>query len=85
VILQATGDPRTDVLVAKDRDPVTAGLAWPEAKERLAGSLLISSEKHGRGSVILFVQDPAYRLFWRATTPVLLNALLYGPSAGLGS
>lgn len=85
VVLKATGDPRIDVLVAKDRDPVVAGLAWPEAKERLAGSLLISSEKRGRGSVILFVQDPGFRLFWRATTPVLLNALLYGPSAGLGS
>lgn len=83
-VLKATGDPRIDVLRATDEDPVLAGLAWPEAKERLAGSLLVSAEKKGRGSVILFVQDPAFRLFWRATTPLFLNAVLYGPSSGLG-
>lgn len=84
MVLRATGDPRIDVLRALDDEPVLAGLAWPEAKERLAGSLLVSAEKKGRGSVVLFVQDPAFRLFWRATTPLFLNAVLYGPSSGLG-
>lgn len=83
-VLKATGDPRQDVLVAVDEDPVVAGFAWPEAEQRLAGSLLVGAEQRGRGSVVLFAQDPAYRLFWRATTPVFLNALLYGPSTGLG-
>jgi hypothetical protein len=83
-VLKTTGDPRQDVLVALDESPVVAGFAWPEAEERLAGSLLVGTESRGRGSVILFAQDPAYRLFWRATTPILLNAVLFGPSTGLG-
>jgi Zinc carboxypeptidase len=83
-VLKTTGDPRQDVLVAKDESPVVAGFAWPEAEQRLAGSLLVGTESRGRGSVVLFAQDPAYRLFWRATTPILLNAVLYGPSTGLG-
>ncbi len=83
-VLRTTGDPRQDVLVALDESPVVAGFAWPEAEQRLSGSLLVGTEKRNRGSVVLFAQDPAYRLFWRATTPILLNALLYGPSAGLG-
>lgn len=83
-VLRTTGDPRQDVLVALDESPVIAGFAWPEAEQRLAGSLLVGMERRNRGSVVLFAQDPAYRLFWRATTPILLNALLYGPSAGLG-
>lgn len=83
-VLKATGDPRQDVLLAKDESPVVAGFAWPEAEQRLAGSLLVGTETRGRGSVVLFAQDPAYRLFWRATTPILLNAVLYGPSTGLG-
>jgi hypothetical protein len=83
-VLKTTGDPRQDVLVAVDDSPVVAGFAWPEAEQRLAGSLLVGTETRGRGSVVLFAQDPAYRLFWRATTPIFLNALLYGPSAGLG-
>lgn len=83
-VLRTTGDPRQDVLVAVDESPVVAGFAWPEAEQRLAGSLLVGTEKRQRGSVVLFAQDPAYRLFWRATTPILLNAVLYGPSTGLG-
>jgi hypothetical protein len=83
-VLKATGDPRQDVLVADDDSPVAAGFAWPEAAQRLAGSLLVGSEQRGKGSVVLFVQDPDYRLFWRATMPIFLNAVLLGPSTGLG-
>ncbi|HEV7506084.1 MAG TPA: M14 family metallopeptidase [Thermoanaerobaculia bacterium] len=84
LVLKATNDPRQDVLTALDDHPIVAGFAWPEAERRLAGSLLVGTEARGRGSVVLFAEDPAYRLFWRATTPILLNALLYGPSTGLG-
>ena len=85
MVLEPMGDPRKDVLLAVDEDPVEAGFAWPEAEERLAGSLLVGMETRGTGAVVLFAQDPAYRLFWRATTPILLNAVLYGPSIGVGS
>lgn len=84
LVLRPTGDPRKDALVAIDASPVLAGFAWPEAEERLAGSLQVGVEGRGRGSVVLFAQEPAYRLFWRGTAPLFLNAVLYGPSAGLG-
>jgi hypothetical protein len=83
-LMLPTGDPRQDVLVVAPENPVIAGFAWPEAKQRLAGSLLVSAEPRGNGSVILFLHDPAFRLFWRATTPLLLNAVMYGTSTGLG-
>ncbi|HSN87156.1 MAG TPA: M14 family zinc carboxypeptidase [Thermoanaerobaculia bacterium] len=83
-VLKPTGDPRQDVLVALDESPVLAGFAWPEAEDRLSGSLLVGMEERGQGSVVLFAQDPAYRLFWRGTMPILLNTLIYGPSAGVG-
>jgi hypothetical protein len=82
-VLLPSGDPRRDVLVAASQDPVIAGFAWPEAKQRLAGSLLVGAEAHGSGSVVLFVQEPAFRLFWRGTMPLLLNAVMYGPELGL--
>lgn len=78
------GDPRKDVLVAVGENPVLAGFAWPEAEERLAGALLVGMEPRGSGALVLFAQDPAYRLFWRATAPIFLNAILFGPSAGVG-
>jgi hypothetical protein len=85
LVLRATGDPRKDVLVVADEHPVLAGFAFPEAEQRLAGSLLVGQEGRGKGSVIVFAEDPDFRLFWRATAPIFLNALLYGPSAGLGA
>jgi hypothetical protein len=82
-VMLPSGDPHRDVLVAAGQDPVISGFAWPEAKQRLAGSLLVGAEAHGSGSVVLFVQEPDFRLFWRGTMPLLLNAVMYGPALGL--
>ena len=56
---------------------------FPFPKQRLAGSLLVGLEQRGSGSVVLFVQEPDFRLFWRGTEPLLLNAVMYGPALGL--
>jgi hypothetical protein len=78
--LLATGEPQSDVLVVAHRDPVLAGFAWPESRRRLAGSLLVSSEAVGDGRLVLFAQEPGFRLFWRGTMPLFLNAVMFGPS-----
>jgi hypothetical protein len=83
-VLRASGDPKKDALIAREERPVIAGFAFPEAEERLAGALLVGRESRGQGSVVVFAQDPAFRLFWRGTTPLLLNAVVFGPSLGLG-
>jgi hypothetical protein len=82
-VLLPSGDPRRDVLVAAPDDPVIAGFAWPEAKRRLAGSLLVGTETKGNGSLVVFAQNPDFRLFWRGTVPLLLNAVMYGTTSGL--
>jgi hypothetical protein len=40
----------------------------------------VSLEPVGRGAVVLFAQEPDFRLFWRGTAPLFLNAVLYVPS-----
>lgn len=79
-VLLPTGDPQVDVLTAAPQAPVLTGVAWPEAEARLEGSLLVSVERAGRGAVVLFSQEPDFRLFWRGTAPLFLNAVLYAPS-----
>jgi hypothetical protein len=37
------------------------------------------SKSVGRGSIVLFADDPLFRLFWRSAQPLLLNAILLGP------
>ncbi|HEY0157193.1 MAG TPA: M14 family zinc carboxypeptidase [Thermoanaerobaculia bacterium] len=69
-----------NILTVDARDPLISGIAWPESIERVKGSVYVTSEKVGRGQVVTFADDPHYRLFWRGTLPLFLNAVLYGPS-----
>jgi hypothetical protein len=59
---------------------VLSGFAWPGNTERLLrGSVWAAVENVGRGSVILFADDPLYRGFWRGPAGLFVNALLLGP------
>jgi hypothetical protein len=67
------------VTITKEK-PLVAGVAWNESLDRLKGSIYLVSEPYGRGQVITFADDPHFRLFWRGTLPLFLNAVLYSPS-----
>src|SRR5690606_21167211 len=41
------------------------------------GAWLITMDV-GDGQVVLFADDPLFRLFWRETVPLYRNALMYG-------
>jgi hypothetical protein len=72
---------KVDNIVTIDaRNPLISGVAWPESIERLKGSVYLVSEPYGKGNVITFADDPHFRLFWRGTLPLFLNAVLYSPS-----
>ena len=67
------------VTITKEK-PLVAGVAWNESIDRLKGSIYLVSEPYGKGQVITFADDPHFRLFWRGTLPLFLNAVLYSPS-----
>ena len=48
--------------------------------EELARGAWMVTREEGRGRVILFADDPLYRLFWRSTFHLVANSLLVGPS-----
>jgi len=56
-----------------------AGLVWPEAATRLAGSPWLVREQVGRGAVVLFAGDPNYRGAWDGLRAIFMNALLLEP------
>ena len=58
------------------------GLLWPEAAGRVAKTAYMVREGQGRGQVILFASDPAFRGSAFATQRLLLNAVIYGPGLG---
>ncbi|HYS53710.1 MAG TPA: M14 family metallopeptidase [Thermoanaerobaculia bacterium] len=67
------------VTIVKD-NPLVSGVAWPESIDRMKGSVYMVSEPYGRGQVITFADEPHFRLFWRGTLPLFMNAILYSPS-----
>ncbi|HEX2835744.1 MAG TPA: M14 metallopeptidase family protein [Thermoanaerobaculia bacterium] len=69
-----------NILTIDPKEPLISGVAWNESLERIKGSVYVVSEPFGRGQVITFADDPHFRLFWRGTLPIFLNAVLYSPS-----
>ena len=69
-----------NILTIDAKEPLISGVAWDESLARIKGSVYVASEPSGRGQVITFADDPHFRLFWRGTLPIFLNAVLYSAS-----
>lgn len=67
--------------LADDPDTLLgSGFAFPDSLARLAGTPYAVTERVGRGRVVLFLDDPNFRLFWDGLTRLFLNAVLFAPS-----
>jgi hypothetical protein len=56
-----------------------SGVISPENVRRLEQGSWLVTKRLGGGSIILFADDPLFRLFWRSTHPLYVNAILLGP------
>jgi len=64
-----------------EREPLKlSGWSWPETGRRLTGAAYAIDEPSGGGHVIMIAGPAAFRLFWRSSERMLLNALLYAPA-----
>jgi len=59
-----------------------AGLLWPEARARLAGSAWLTVERKGHGQIVLFAAPPAFRGYHLASARLFANAVVLGPGVG---
>ena len=58
-----------------------SGFVWPGNTERLIeGTAWMVDEPQGGGRVILFADDPNFRLLWPSLSRLFLNAILIGPT-----
>ncbi len=85
VYLPPAGPPDADRRVVAryaDEGPVpVSGHAWAESAERLPGAVFAYEERVGDGRVVAFAEDPSFRGFWRGPDRLLLNAVVFGPTA----
>ncbi|HEV2735047.1 MAG TPA: hypothetical protein VGV85_09410, partial [Longimicrobiaceae bacterium] len=54
-----------------------SGVISPPNLKRLEEGSWLVTRRVGQGNVVLFADDPLFRLFWRASQPMFVNALLY--------
>ena len=52
---------------------------WDDTRRALAGESYLVTEERGRGKVVLFASEPAYRAYWPALHRLFLNAVLFAP------
>ncbi|MEW6732653.1 MAG: M14 metallopeptidase family protein [Acidobacteriota bacterium] len=55
-----------------------SGFLTPEHEKKVAHSGYLIKERAGRGSFILYADDPNFRSFWEGTTRLFLNGILFG-------
>lgn len=73
-------DPAVAVGARFPEDPADllgSGFAFPDSLDRLAGTPYVVTERVGAGRVVLFLDDPNFRLFWDGLTRMFLNAVLF--------
>ena len=64
-----------------DREPLKlSGWTWPETERRLEDTAFAVDEPSGDGHVIMLTGPVTFRLFWRSTERLLMNAITYGPA-----
>jgi hypothetical protein len=59
---------------------LVSGFIWEELEKLMAGKAFIMSQRHGRGEVVGFTEDPNYRAFSDGLNILFMNAVLFGPS-----
>ncbi len=69
---------RGDNVVVYPEKARVSGYLSTKALKKTAGTPYLLVERRGRGRVVLFVDDPNFRLFWRGLTRLFLNALFFG-------
>ncbi|TNE62275.1 MAG: peptidase [Alphaproteobacteria bacterium] len=69
-------DPYARVAVYTD-SPLLSGYASPRRIDEIKGSPMLTAERVGRGSVILFADDPVFRATYVGTDKLFLNALFF--------
>ncbi len=61
-------------------DTRLSGFVWEDTEKLFPEKAYLIDEPLGRGHVILYADEPIFRLFWRGLERLLLNSILLAPS-----
>jgi hypothetical protein len=77
--LPGKGGRSVAVFEEEDRLQVS-GFMWEDTRQALAGGTYLLQENLGRGQLILFAGEPAFRGYWPALHRLFLNTILVSPT-----
>lgn len=77
-VLKPSSDPFASPVMYTD-DPLISGYIGDQRLAQMQGQASVIAEKHGKGAVIRFANNPVFRGFWRGTERLWVNALYFGP------
>jgi len=66
--------------VFADKDVRISGFVWEDMEKKFPGKAYLIEEPVGRGKVIMFADDPNFRLYWQSLNRLFLNSVLISPS-----
>ncbi len=79
--LELSENGASPVRYSNDKDVVVSGFQWPNNTDRhYPGKAYATIDKIGKGNVILFAENPVYRLTYTATSQLLFNAIFLSPT-----
>lgn len=73
-----SGAPGTNVARYAEGDPLLSGYISEPNRARVAGAAAMVAQRQGRGAVVLYDFNPAFRAFWWGSQNLLLNAVFLG-------
>jgi hypothetical protein len=59
--------------------PLVSGYIGETRLAEMSGQPAVIAERHGKGLVVRFANNPLFRGFWRGTERLWVNALFFGP------
>ncbi len=62
--------------------PLLNGYIGVERLNEMSGQPAVIAERHGKGLVVRFANNPIFRGFWRGTERLWVNSLYFGPFVG---
>lgn len=78
--LEAPDNPYATVARYVAEEPVLSGYASERRQTEIAGSPMLIAERSGRGSVILFADNPNFRAIFLGTQKLFMNSLFFSDS-----
>ena len=77
-LLKASENPFTTP-VRYTAEPLLSGYIGEQRLSEMSGQPAVIAERHGKGLVVRFANNPIFRGFWRGTERLWVNSLYFGP------